>query len=99
MFQSSHNSLWAISPDFDLVSFFNSEKDAVALASNYSNQSNYTKAGEVAILPLQGLIVQKESWITKYGLGTSTETFGQWFDIAIRDKSIGDIPRCKHRGF
>lgn len=82
----TNNSLWAIMPEFDLVSFFSQEKEAKA-----GNNSIFSKANKVAVLPLQGLIVQKESWITKYGLGTSTETFGAWLDYALADNSIGRI--------
>lgn len=86
-----NNSLWAIMPEFDLVSFFAQEKNIKELSAKANSQSSYTKADKVAVLPLSGLIVQKESWITKYGLGTSTETFGQWFDQVLNDESISKI--------
>ena len=86
----NNKSLWAVMPEFDLVSFFGQKKVALDKEA-LSSSSNYQKADKVAILPLQGLIVQKESWITKYGLGTSTETFGKWFDLVINDDSISKV--------
>ncbi len=83
------NTIWALMPEFDLVSFFGQDKEA--LTKEASSGSSYSKSDKVAILPLYGMIVQKESWITKYGLGTSTETFSRWLDMALSDNSIGRI--------
>jgi signal peptide peptidase SppA len=47
--------------------------------------------GTVVVLPLYGVITQKDNWLLQAFGGTSVETFGQWIDNAVNDKSVSTI--------
>lgn len=48
-------------------------------------------AGNVAVLPLLGVMGQRMNMMLDMSGGTSTDIFGQWFDSAMADKSVGAV--------
>ena len=89
------NTCWAILPHkMDEIMCLVENKvagidlDATAYKAASRKQRQQSKT---VILPLGGVISQKQNMMTQYSGGTSTDLFGAWFDEAIADKSVSSI--------
>ena len=65
------------------------EIDAAAGAA--PNGSSRSRAGSVAVLPLQGTIVPKANMMTEMSGGTSLSQFTGWFRSAMKDPNVRAI--------
>jgi len=99
VFQSISGTAWAITPEKmdEILSFLDVRQhgrlsaEQIDAAMNRKATKFTNIKGNIAILPLYGVISQKMNMMSQYSGGTSTELFGQWFDAAIADPSIGAI--------
>jgi len=99
VFQSISGTAWAITPEkMDEILAFMDIRQHGKLSAEQIDAAMNRKAtkftnikGNIAILPLYGVISQKMNLMSQYSGGTSTELFGQLFDAAIADPSIGAI--------
>ena len=89
------NTCWAILPHkMDEIMCLVENKvagidmDASVYKAASRKQRQQSKA---IILPLSGVISQKQNMMTEYSGGTSTDVFGAWFDEAMADTSITSI--------
>jgi len=91
---------WAILPEKlnEILAFINvrlegciySEEEVAEKVGRVATKAKNIK-GNIAILPIQGVISQKMGSLHHISGGTSTEEFGAWFDAAVADPSIGAI--------
>jgi signal peptide peptidase SppA len=90
---------WAILPEkFDAIMDFLSTKIAgISLTAEQIEAATKRATkfkdirGNVAVLPLYGVVSQKMNLMSAFSGGTSTELFGAWLDDAIKDDSVGAI--------
>jgi signal peptide peptidase SppA len=89
-----HNTAWAILPEkLEAIMCF-LERKAAGESIEYEavKPTKFTAVkGDVAILPLYGVISQRVNMCSKISGGTSTDQFGAEFDAAVADSSIGAI--------
>lgn len=99
IFQGISGTAWAILPEKmdEILAFLDARQygpiDAEKIEAAINRRATKFKnvKGKIALLPLQGVISQKMNLMSNYSGGTSTDIFGQWFDSAIADASIGAI--------
>jgi signal peptide peptidase SppA len=93
------NTAWAIMPEkLEAILDFLSTKVAGITLSEADIEAATKRAtkfrdirGNVAVLPLQGVVSQKMNLMSAFSGGTSTEQFGAWLDDAVKDDSVGAI--------
>ncbi|MBN2842830.1 MAG: S49 family peptidase [Sedimentisphaerales bacterium] len=96
-----NNSLWQIEQNYipeiramlekiDLSGMKESSKRMFQLLAA-DNMATADNKGITAVLPLQGVIVQKEGVYTRYYGGTACETFKAWFDQVNNDPKVSRI--------
>jgi capsid assembly protease len=69
----------------------NEALDLEAAAGAAPNGSSRSRAGSVAVLPLQGTIVPKANMMTEMSGGTSCQQFTGWFRTAMKDPNVRAI--------
>jgi signal peptide peptidase SppA len=82
------NQIWAILPE-RLIAMADIAMAGVNVKAQ--NKTNPATQQNIAYLPLYGMIDQHNSWVLEMFGGTSTEVFGQMFDNAMADISVGAI--------
>lgn len=99
IFHSISGTAWAIQPEKmeEILAFleirqhgFVSAEEIQAAMNRRATKFKNVK-GNIALLPLHGVVSQKMNLMSQHSGGTSTELFGQWFDDAVSDNSIGAI--------
>lgn len=90
-------SFWGIIPDkMDFIlSFMNKKIDTGMGAVDFEAAKKTTKfrveSGNIAVLPLYGVVSQRVSMMSDFSGGTSTDIFGARFDSLVNDDSISAI--------
>lgn len=90
---------WAIMPErlSNMIDMFLFLKDGGVLSEEEINariggrRKRTPISGSVTVLPLFNLMEHRPSMMSEWLGGTSTEVFGQWFDAAANDESVGAI--------
>jgi len=88
------NTAWAIMPaKMDEIMCLVENRIAGIDAGDFQAGSKRTRSqfAKTAILPLYGVMSQKMNMMTQFSGGTSTEIFGNWFDDAMADDSVGRV--------
>ena len=89
------NTSWAILPHKmdEIMCLVENKVAGIDLdASAYEAQTRkMRRQSKTVVLPLSGVISQKQNLMTQYSGGTSTEVFGSWFDDAMADGSVSSI--------
>lgn len=85
---------WAIMPQkmSEILSFLDAKINAQEIHVAKRNATQFTNVrGDVAVIPLYGVISQKMNLMSEFSGGTSTELFGRAFDEAVANPKYSNI--------
>lgn len=92
---------WAIDPDKldQIVAFLAlqasgeklSAEEVEARITRQAERDVQRRSGDVAILPLRGVIANRMNMMSEISGGTSSESFGKMFDMAVADSGVKAI--------
>ncbi|OQY26229.1 MAG: signal peptide peptidase SppA [Planctomycetota bacterium] len=89
------SSIWGIMPEkmdamLDFINIKLSGGDSVEMEAKKATSFRVSK-GNIAVIPLYGIVSQRMNMLTQVSGGTSTEVFGGYFDNLMADNSVSAI--------